>query len=406
MNMTGMANRLDGGHAGESAGPDLSALKGRRIVFILWSLHLGGAERQAFLVARALKEQGACPHVMGFMGPPGPVADMCDEAGIPWSLLPYRLDPNRRDALANRLALLRALRRLKADGVITYCRDPHVDAALVWRFSGTRFCFWNQRDAGLLLRGGVMENLAARLVSRMLTNAEHTAKFLADTYHLSGERICVIRNGLVVREAVQGRAAWRRALGIPESEPVACMVANYHAFKYHDRAVRIWASVLRVLREQGFPGQPCLVFAGKDHGGVAGLKELARSLGIPDQSIRFHDFVEDVPGLYGAADVCLFYSRSEGCPNAVLEAMAAGLPVAGSDIPGLREAVGEEGYSCLAPEDDLKACAGKLAALLVDPEKRRTLGEKMKTRASQVFDLEACVQAHVELMRPFFACGD
>ena len=54
----------------------------------------------------------------------------------------------------------------------------------------------------------------------------------------------------------------------------------------------------------------------------------------------------DIPALLRGADIFLFCSRTEGLPNAVLEAMAAGLPVVATDVPGCRDLIttGQSGY--------------------------------------------------------------
>ena len=67
-------------------------LRGRRIVFVLFNLELGGAERQALILARHLVErEQASVEVWGF-NKSGPVAQICDELGLPWRLL----QPSRR----------------------------------------------------------------------------------------------------------------------------------------------------------------------------------------------------------------------------------------------------------------------------------------------------------------------
>ncbi len=97
----------------------------------------------------------------------------------------------------------------------------------------------------------------------------------------------------------------------------------------------------------------------------------------------------DVPAILRAADMFLFCSRTEGLPNALLEAMAAGLPVIATDVPGCRDVVrhGETGF--LVKSGSAEAIAGAVTSLLDDPERRRVLG----TRA------EAWVRANADVRR-------
>src|SRR2546426_8921983 len=89
------------------------------------------------------------------------------------------------------------------------------------------------------------------------------------------------------------------------------------------------------------------------------MRALARELNL-GRSVRFLGPVDDVPGLLSAVDLAVLSSTSEGCPNAVLECMASGLPVVATDIPGIRKAVGPSGYNYLAPPDDARSFAERI----------------------------------------------
>jgi len=101
----------------------------------------------------------------------------------------------------------------------------------------------------------------------------------------------------------------------------------------------------------------------------------------------------------GDLDVLVHYSRWDGLPNAVLEAMAHGIPVVASDVPGCRDAVvdGETGFLAATEKDLLE----KTLRLVDDPALRRKLGEAGRRRVQDCFDqkaalarLEALYQGH------------
>lgn len=97
------------------------------------------------------------------------------------------------------------------------------------------------------------------------------------------------------------------------------------------------------------------------------IERLIRSLGLEDR-VRLLGWQTDVAALLATADALLFPSRTEGMPNTVLEAMAAGVPVVGSDIPALRELAGDEGRLTLVKQDCIPAYVAALRRFQDDPQ--------------------------------------
>jgi len=139
-----------------------------------------------------------------------------------------------------------------------------------------------------------------------------------------------------------------------------------------------------------------LCLAGRFAGEADALRQLAAELGIAEQ-VRFLGHVDDVAGLLAAADLYLHSSRSEGCPNAVLEAMASGVAVVASDIPGTRALLGDVAAGCLVPAGDAGTLAERVLVLLDQPDTRRELGTRLQETSERRFAVGAMVQAYRQL---------
>jgi glycosyltransferase involved in cell wall biosynthesis len=128
----------------------------------------------------------------------------------------------------------------------------------------------------------------------------------------------------------------------------------------------------------------------------AQCRALARDLGVAEHAV-FEGRVEvdKVVHAYQAGQVVLFTSISEGFPFAVLEAMAAGRPVVASDVGGVKEAVGADGV--LVPPRRPEALADAALRLLVDPERRRLLGEAGRRRVLSLFTLEGSAERYASV---------
>jgi glycosyltransferase involved in cell wall biosynthesis len=106
---------------------------------------------------------------------------------------------------------------------------------------------------------------------------------------------------------------------------------------------------------------------------------------------------DDVPELLAASDVFVLFSRSEGLPMSILEAMAAGLPVVASNVGGVPELVADGETGLLVPPGDPQALAAALRRLVENEDLRRRLGARGRERAKELFDLPRFRQAHVAL---------
>lgn len=368
-------------------------LSGRRIVFVLGNLELGGAERQALLLAQYLVEHERAEVEVWGLNRSGPVAEICAQHGIPSRVVPYPLIGFSALENAN---LRRLLQEIKPDILLPYTLTPNVVCGLIWQHTGARSCVWNQRDEGLQFPNS-MESLAASLTPLFISNSTAGARFLTSKLGIAPAKVNVIPNGITPAAPELDRRAWRERLAVDDRCFVACMVANLHAKKDHATLLHAWREVVSKLAADG--REALLVLAGRHDGAYQARAVLAAELNI-EESVRFVGPVPDVSGLLGAVDVGVLSSLSEGCPNAVLESMAAGLPVAGTDIEGIREVVGPAGARLLAGPGDADALAAVLLTLANDPPLCAEVGAVNRERVRNNYDsLRMCKETAALLAR-------
>jgi glycosyltransferase involved in cell wall biosynthesis len=118
------------------------------------------------------------------------------------------------------------------------------------------------------------------------------------------------------------------------------------------------------------------------------LKARAAELGLAERVV-FAGQRRDVARVLAAMDVLAYPSiEKDNCPLALLEAMAAGLPVVAFDIPGVRLVLEEPDDGLLVPVEDVPALAEGLRLLLTDEEQRRRMGAGARRRVEEAFSLD------------------
>ncbi|MBN1460295.1 MAG: glycosyltransferase [Armatimonadetes bacterium] len=359
----------------------------RGVVFVFGSLGLGGAERQALYLAQYLQRRFDPPlHVYGLYGQGGKLADECDRLGIPWRALGLRPPSNIiRPATQSRI-LGQMLSVDRPAVVLPYANHANVYCGLTWRCSGARICMWSQHDTGLHRLPTLYERRAAGSVSRFVAVSRAAGRFLIDQLGISPQQLSIIPNAVQLAAPVASRHEWRQRLGIAQDGLVVIMVSNMTPSKDHSTLLQAWRVVHHTLAS--LDKEALLLLAGRSCGdSQERLTKLCRALGISEH-VRFLGFEDDVSGLLKASDVAVHSSNTEGFCVAILEAMAAGLPVVGTDIPGVREVLGPENRSWMCPPNSPGRFAQLVLAFCENGNLRDRVGAANLSRAESQFSVD------------------
>jgi glycosyltransferase involved in cell wall biosynthesis len=287
-------------------------------------------------------------------------------------------------------ALARHLRARKPDILHAYLPAANVIGPIAARLSGVPRVIVSKRAMAdykthfpLLRR---VEPLGNRLADAILVNSDAVRKDVERTERHWDGKFRKIYNGVAPIEpwAPDEGMAFRRSEGIPADALVALCVSNFYPYKGHEELVEAFARIV-----PAFPNV-ILLMVGRDSGTLEATRARVRERGI-EGSVRFVGSRTDVPDLLRASDLFVHPSREEGFSNAILEAMAAGLPVVACAVGGNPEAVVDGETGRLVPSRGAAAFGSAVAELLADPEKRKAMGEAGRVRATERFSLDRMV---------------
>jgi glycosyltransferase involved in cell wall biosynthesis len=366
-----------------------------RIVVLVHGLEMGGAERQALLLIQALRTRWES-HVELWSLQSGIAAKTkALETGVPVRVLGFGTPPGAFKVVHMAGGLARRLRRARPDYLVPFLDLPNLLANLAWRFTRVRGCIWNQRSTAHFSRRTGLERIALRLAGSVVANSETVLRAMEARFGRMHQPAFVVHNGVEVPVSGATRQEWRGRLGITDSAFVGCMVANLTAYKDHETLVRAWRLVTDGAATRGSVEPPILVLAGRHNGTAASVQELARQSGI-EPALRLPGHVDDVGGLLAAADLGVLSSVSEGCPNAVLEYMAAGLPVVATDLPAVREIISARNVELLVPPRAPGPLAAAILSVMFDLPAAAEIGKENRVSAVTRFSVETMAERMAE----------
>ncbi len=201
----------------------------------------------------------------------------------------------------------------------------------------------------------------------------------------------LVYNGISLQSAsdVSIRQRKRDELGLSPDAIVLIIVANLISYKGH---IDLLMACARLA-----PGNWTLLVVGADPVGLqATLEARTHGLGI-SENVRFLSSRSDVPDLLTAADIGVLASHEEGFSNAILEGMAARLPMVVTDVGGNAEAVIDGETGIVVPAQAPNRMAEALHRLIADPQLRVTMGRAGRRRLEELFSIDACVHAYERL---------
>jgi glycosyltransferase involved in cell wall biosynthesis len=227
-----------------------------------------------------------------------------------------------------------------------------------------------------ILRYG-KHDLAYRVLSGLphavFAVSEQVRRFSIEHDRIDASRVHTIYNSLDPEQWAPVRRARSEACQIKA-------VGNIRRVKGHDVLLQATASILPSHPEAFFT----IAGAVLDPAYMKELETFASTHRVAEH-VRFAGPVQDVQKFLGTADIFVMPSRNEGFSNAIVEAMASGLPVVATDVGGNAEAVVHGVTGLIVPSDDPAALASALKDLVVDPDLRARMGSAARARVEETF---------------------
>jgi sugar transferase (PEP-CTERM/EpsH1 system associated) len=289
------------------------------------------------------------------------------------------------------LDLYRLMRRERPHVVHTHAWGTLLEGLLAARLAKVPLVVHGEHGT-LQLRGHQrwIQRRAWSAVDTVLAVSTRLAERMSAETGFPLPKIQTIRNGVdLSRFGRVSRAAAREILGIAPGELVIGTMGRLVPVK--DQASLMEA--VSLLRQQGLT--PTVIVAGE--GPLrSDLEAQVRAGGLAAQ-VRFLGHRTDPETVMGALDVYVLSSVSEGLPNTVLEAMAAGVPVVVTRVGGADELVEHGVTGFLVPPREPDALARALGTLLRDEGSRRNIGMAARVRAESEFALSGMIRRYEEL---------
>jgi len=349
---------------------------------------LGGSEVATLQMVQALAEGGYDVTVVVYYEHDDRMMDRYREAGAKLLFL-----DEKREGLKGMIRLTQKLcaifRRERPDVVHVQYFAPGMIPILAARLAGIKKVFATVHAAGNIgynWKSKSMFRFSAALTSHFFCVAENTERFWFGK--AGGGRHSTLHNGVDVDLFRQAEPMALDTLA--SASPVIGIVGRVVKLKGHDCLFR---AAKRLLPNH--PNLKLLVVG--DGADKTWFSSLADQLGIADHIVwtgRVEP--EELPRYYKAMDILAMPSHWEGFGLTAAEAMAAGIPVAASDVPGLREVVSDDGVLFPVNDDNALACA--LNTLWENHEKYALAGQK---RVSEHFSLKQQQAAWQEAYNKF-----
>lgn len=294
--------------------------------------------------------------------------------------------------------LIRCSLRLKPDLIHAFLSLANLAACVVRRVLPASALILSYRDVDVWKRWPLLmiDRATVGWADAITCSSEAVRQFALARIGGSPEKFVTIHNGIDVGRFHGGDRAAAAELGLQDGVAVVGTVCRLEEPK-KGLTVLLQAMASLMARPGRIPRQLLIVGEGPAE---QRLRDLSEELGIA-QRVRFAGMRRDVTRLLPLMDVFVLPSLYEGFGIAIIEAMAAGLPVVATAVGGIPEVVVPEKTGLLVPPGDPAALAAAIERLLDHPDQARVMGAHGREHAQQKFSIESVVRQHAAWYESF-----
>lgn len=367
----------------------------RHVLFLIdrFPERMGGAEGTLWRATRLLPKDRYRCSVATFAIDPR-FGDVRSLFGCPFYVFPLKRTYDW-NAFRAALRIANLIRRERVSIVHTFFSTSDLWGGVIAKLSGCPILISSRRDMGI--ERSTKHRRAYRVLSGLFdqvqTVSDRVRSYSISADGLRPDRVVTVHNGVDLKEidAAPPLSRSEEALGIRTASHVVLNVGNVRRVKGTDVMIRTAA----IVRET-FPKVLFLAVGGvHERAFFAEVQKLITDLRVTD-NVKFVGRRLDVLSILKIGDMFYQSSRSEGLPNAILEAMASGLPCVATDVGGTNEIIcnDENGFLVESERPDLAAKA--IIHLLDDQNRARVVGAAARRTIEQRFSAQAMVNRMVD----------
>lgn len=359
-----------------------------RVVFWAGSFERAGTQQFLLELLRRI-DRGRFEPIVFSTKPEGELLPDIESLGVPVHAFGKWRGPLAPTTLRDASRAVRFLRSERIQILSCMLGITTIFGPFVGRMAGVPVVVNNQRNLTYWFSGGVREKVYRyvnrHLVDAVLVNGDTARRELIDRFATPDEKIIEIGAGIdTIRFAgADPDEELSRRLGL-SGRRVVGIVGKLSPVKNHRLFLDAAAAIAAVRDDVEF------LIVG-DGSLRAELEDRAAAPGLEGR-VHFVGAREDVPSILKLLDVFVLSSRSEGMPNAVMEAMAAGLPVVATGVGGVPEIVDDGVTGILVADGDVRRLTDSVLGLLSDPARAELMGSAGGELARERYDVRAAVR--------------
>ncbi|MCG3172390.1 MAG: D-inositol-3-phosphate glycosyltransferase [Myxococcota bacterium] len=371
--------------------PEEEGARRLRMVLLIHSLGLGGAQRQVIATAEHLDRRRYDIQIWRLEDDDRFFEGRAAETARLWTSGEF----SRAVFLPKLRTVFELARRLRDEDIDilhSFMPAPSVLGTAAAAIAGTPRVFTGVRTLlqtcypWLGARERWMDRMAARIADANIGNSQAVVDDFAAWTGVSAGKLALAPNAIEIPEldAASERRRIRDEIGIPQDAPVVCMVGRLAEEKGHQV---FFGAMERLLRD--LPQAHALVAGGGEL--MDSLSAHLREKGL-DKSVHLLGPRKDALSVMAASEVIALASRVEGLPNVLIEAALLGVPAVSTRAGGAVEVVDDGMTGWLVSIGDSAAMAERLLHLLNHPEERKAMGEAARQRARIVYSVDGMVK--------------
>jgi glycosyltransferase involved in cell wall biosynthesis len=356
-----------------------------RVFYLVDSLNVGGTESQTAATALHLNRIGH-EVTVGCLRAEGPLIDLLLNAGIPVVEFPKKKTLLSANGICQLWRMIVFILRKKFQVVHTHDLWANLLGVPAAKLAGTPIVVSSRRYLADLEWYTPLRNRMMRIIyglsTHVVVNSEPTRDLLVVREGLRSEKVIVIHNAIDSQRFVVARKDRKELLpGIREEAKLIAVVANmYSPVKGHQRLIAAARTVCRLHPEAIF----LLIGDGAER---SKLEQQVVEVELT-RNVVFLGRRKDIPELLTCCNLSVLSSEAEGLPNAVLEAMAAGLPVVAMRVGGIPEIIEDEISGLLVSSQDPQALADAILRIIENPELATRLAQAGQKRIRTHFSFD------------------